>query len=445
MNIIDKTSIMILKTTISRIYLAGFAPFCHQIAIVMLIILISFSGEITAQEKWDQVADFEGTEIYEIDFVNRYTGFVAGGGSETESPSIFKTVDGGQYWMPVENNIEGYLFAMGFLNDTTGFISTTVGLDSYIYRTTDQGETWEKVFTMYLRTPAFSFVGDSNVFAMQTETDRAMTTKSIDCGESWEVSDVFSTEWGAIGVTDFQFLTENIGYMIFESGILYRTDDGGETFTEVFQDFQYDFISLHFLNTDTGYIAGEVKMTGEPGSNSGIVYKTTNGGTSWESMVMQGECTDVIFVNPDTGYLATTSGPLHTYNAGEDWQPSTTFPEGSIQEFCFPATHTGYAAGGRVSYDDLVYKNGVTFGTTINNPQKNSIQVYPNPTTHLLNISLQKEMKINDVAVYNMQGELLLQRDQFANPIDVYTLKPGSYIIEIHTKNAILKEKFLVR
>ena len=298
---------------------------------------------------------------------------------------------------------------------------------------------------MYLRTPAFSFVGDSNVFAMQTETDYAMTTKSTDCGENWETLDTFSTEWGALGVTDFQFLTENMGYMIFESGILYRTDDGGETFTEVFQDFQYDFISLHFQNADTGYIAGEVKVTGEPGSNSGIVYKTTNGGTSWESMPVQGECTDVIFVNPDTGYLATTSGPLHTYNAGEEWQPSETFPAGNIQEFCFPATHTGYAAGARVSYDDLVYKNGVTFGTTINNPQKKRISIYPNPADRFLHITPLNEAEIRKLSVFNAQGKLVLKRKEFINPLDISNLQPGNYILEIHNENAAIKKKFVVQ
>jgi len=414
-----------------------------QAAIAIFMFLIFLSLTLTAQETWEEVNDFNDVEIYEIDFVNRYIGFVAGGGSDTDAPSVFKTVDGGQYWMPIEHNIEGRLFAMGFLNDTIGFISTKQGMDSFIYRSTDQGLTWEKVYTMYLRTPGFSFVGDSNVFAMQTSTDFAMTTKSADFGESWEMLDTFSTEWGAAGVTDFLFLTKDLGYMIYESGILYRTNDGGETFEEVYRDFQYDFVAFHFLNADTGYITGKVKYSRDI-NNAGILLKTTDGGVSWQSTPIQVECTDVIFVNSDTGYLATSSGPLHTCNAGAEWQSSTTLPEGYLKTFSFPAANTGYAIGYKLYSDDLIYKNGVTFGTSINPPQEDKVIVYPNPANYLLHISPQKEMKINKLAVYNLQGKLLIQPEEVSNPLDISSLPPGNYIIAIHTANAAMKEIFVV-
>ena len=419
--------------------------FDRQAGLTILLFLTCLAPSLRAQETWEEMVDFDDAEITNIEFINRVTGFVGGGGSETESPAIFKTIDGGLYWTPVEHNIQGHMFAMGFLNDTIGFISTSAGLDSYIYRTTDQGLSWEKVYTMYLRTPAFSFIGDSTVFAMQTSTDYAMTTKSIDCGENWETLDTFTTEWGALGVTDFTFLTKDIGYMIYESGILYRTNDGGETFEEVYQDFQYDFLSLDFQNADTGYITGEVKY-GRTKTNDGIILKTTDGGASWQSTPIPGECTDVVFVNSDTGYLATNAGPLHTYNAGADWQPDTMLPEGYLKSFSFPDANTGYAIGRKYYSDDIVYKNGVTFGTAINTPRDNYyVKLYPNPAKNVLQITLTKGIKIKKIIVYNMQSESLMQRKEAINSLDISNLQPGSYILEIQTNNTTLKEKFIVK
>lgn len=122
----------------------------------------------------------------------------------------------------------------------------------------------------------------------------------------------------------------NHKHRIYQSVILYRTDDGEETFEEIYRDFQYDFLSLDFLNADTGYITGEMKY-GRATTNDGIILKTTDGGASWQSTPIPGACTDVVFVNPGTGYLATSTGPLHTYNAGANWQP---YFGGSNKQYC---------------------------------------------------------------------------------------------------------------
>lgn len=436
---------MIPEATISSTNVKLFFLPAKLIFFIIVLFLIILAAPSTAQETWEEMAIIEEAEIYEISFVNSYTGFVAGGGSETTLPGVFKTIDGGLHWTPLDHNMEGRLTAIGFINDTTGFASTKLGLDAFIYRTTDQGDTWEKVHTMYLRTPGFSFTDESTAYAIQTLTDYAMTTKSSDCGETWEAYDTFSTEWGGAGVTDFQFLSENTGYMIYESGIMYRTDDGGETFQEVYRDFQYDFIALHFLNADTGYVVGEVKYGRDANSNSGLVLKTTNGGASWQSTPLQDECTDVVFVNADMGYIATGSGPLHTYNGGQEWHQSTTTPQGNIETMCFPSTHTGYAIGSKFYQDAVIFKNGVTFGTSIDDKQKSKVNVYPNPASHYLYFSLHPGIEVARLAIYSMRGQLLMEPEETRNAINISSLPPGSYLLEIHTAESVARKKFVVK
>lgn len=73
---------------------------------------------------------------------------------------------------------------------------------------------------------------------------------------------------------DGVFLTEKIGIMTGEK--TWRTEDGGKTWKEAFPT---GFWCLAFADAKVGYAC-----TGSWGSAPGLVYKTTDGGASWEKI-----------------------------------------------------------------------------------------------------------------------------------------------------------------
>jgi photosystem II stability/assembly factor-like uncharacterized protein len=199
---------------------------------ILVFACLSLFFTNTIKSQWIEVANFENLRIRDVSFINSDTGFITGG--TLNDPVVLSTCDGGITWDTIGEQINGYIFSINFINDTTGFITSAKNLDSWIYRTTDQGNTWNIVSDLTLASYTVSFPTDSIGYAIQTSTEYALITKTIDRGTTWEVINTFTTEWGGLGVTDFQFLTEDIGYMAYESGVAYKTIDGGLSFEQVY-------------------------------------------------------------------------------------------------------------------------------------------------------------------------------------------------------------------
>ncbi|MBD3276673.1 MAG: hypothetical protein GF388_00080 [Candidatus Aegiribacteria sp.] len=130
----------------------------------------------------------------------------------------------------------------------------------------------------------------------------------------------------------------------FEHGI-YRTTDGGLTWTDVTPTHEWAIWSFSFPSGgQTGYAAGGTGATQQP-----IVLKTTDGGLTWENTNVSGytgtfydvECgadTDHVWAVGDMGVMASDDG-------GSTWNRQWTNgdPVGGAD---FIDNQTGYAVGG---------------------------------------------------------------------------------------------------
>ena len=84
---------------------------------------------------------------------------------------------------------------------------------------------------------------------------------------------------------------------------------------------------------------------------------------------------------------------------------------------------------------------------TIINELEILTKIYPNPTSKLLFIELEKESN-GDILMYDIKAKLVLQ-DKFQNQkikqLDISTFSPGNYLLQINVanKNSVFKiEKF---
>lgn len=102
-----------------------------------------------------------------------------------------------------------------------------------------------------------------------------------------------------------------------------------------------NFKDVHFTSTTTGFAVG--------GNNvNGIIYKTTNGGTTWSSTsISNSSLESVWFVDTDTGYVAGSNGKIYkTTDAGISWSLLTTSSTVNLKSICSPTSSVGYAIGG---------------------------------------------------------------------------------------------------
>lgn len=152
----------------------------------------------------------------------------------------------------------------------------------------------------------------ANIFKTQ---DGGSNYANIYYGHNWNLLSLY-------------FLNENTGWITLDSSYLYgmikKTTDGGYSWFSQYIGYNQIIYSVQFLDQNTGWAVGE-----DNNNHNGIVLKTTNGGTNWvlQSMLPIGSLRDIKFFNYNTGFVSGGyyssyygKGLAKTINGGENWQ-----------------------------------------------------------------------------------------------------------------------------
>ncbi len=114
------------------------------------------------------------------------------------------------------------------------------------------------------------------------------------------------------------FFTDTInGWIGSTLGLIYKTTDGGESWNSYTTNSNMDIVSIQFINQDTGWCASSSYY----GSGRGKIYKTTNGGVSWVE-IFDGSpiLRSISFISEEIGWVVGYLGELlKTYDGGENW------------------------------------------------------------------------------------------------------------------------------
>ena len=128
-------------------------------------------------------------------------------------------------------------------------------------------------------------------------------------------------------INDIFFLDSLNGWIVTNGGVpsndtafIMRTSNGGENWV-IQKSKMEQLTSIQFLDINTGYAAG-----GLNGTTSISFYKTTNGGSNWQSLnnIIGVNIEDMQFINKDTGWVCDDTGIFvgglfKTTNGGISW------------------------------------------------------------------------------------------------------------------------------
>lgn len=250
------------------------------------------------------------------DTINFPIGFPAGAGfnniyalnSDTLFASsqqyILISYDGGRNWDNVDPSLCSGGCSFGnlyFKNIDTGFIS----IGGTILKTYNRA----KNFSIVYDNSSTALVGHLQFLANKVGyaswgdyhdgSNYGYIIKSLDGGNSWnELPFKFNY------ITDMYFLDEKLGFVFTFNGELYKTKNGGNSWSLVsnklgLANYPYSFFSNEF----DGFYC-----------NKNCIYHTENGGISWakeyignsDSIYFRG----LSFINPSIGYAITDNGTI---------------------------------------------------------------------------------------------------------------------------------------
>lgn len=228
------------------------------------------------------------------------------------------------------------------------------------------------------------FVDADHGFVLQ---ELGMLLRTNNAGLSWQEVHIYPD------AADLDFSPQGTGYLLTRPGVLWRSPDGGRTWSRVsgapqtlppysygYPQLQHTYIKVHAISADTvvevaadglvrhsmdggrhwqqfesgvtrvlssSFVSGRV---GFLGSGEGRIYKTINGGAAWtklsEVAYFPSEINMLHFLTPRIGFAHREhSDLLRTADGGLTWALVSSRLE-DINEMHFLSSTVGFAAGG---------------------------------------------------------------------------------------------------
>ncbi len=103
--------------------------------------------------------------------------------------------------------------------------------------------------------------------------------------------------------------------LIFSILLLFSSINVQGQWIQLNTDTLFDYNSVHFINPDTGFVCGSVNLGWD-----GVIVRTMDGGTSWDTTILPISLADISFVNDSVGFTGGQDGGIYkTTNTGDSW------------------------------------------------------------------------------------------------------------------------------
>lgn len=242
---------------------------------------------------WTRMTDLVAADFKKVQMADASTGFAVG-----SNGIVLKTIDGGSSWDMIAlygQNILTPLNDLYFSDANTGVI---VGNNGVVLKTVDGGDNFATGtgFASSDTIIAVTFDG-SNYYATVTNGTGKIYTSSN--GLSWTQQ----TSIRSAGLVKVQYVSNTDAFAVGEDGTLLRSANAGNTWKAVATGTAGAFRDIHFKNMNHG-IAIIANSAGD-----GELYRTFNGGSSWEMFSAAGDVYNAIyFYSADKGIAVGNNG-----------------------------------------------------------------------------------------------------------------------------------------
>ena len=280
---------------------------------------------------------------YGVSFADRNTGFVVGMGN-----TVHKTTDGGESWKSIVI-VPDYTWKTVECIDTNYAV---VGGVKRLARTTDGGESWRIVDSSHWDYSSISFFTPTVGMAAGYEGSPGSwgwILSTTDGGATWKRFETDSLQGiNNPGLHGIAMTDQATGYAVGAYGVMFKSTDSGSSWQSLSSGTRRWLVDVWFTNPNSGYAVGGSFMEGSLGLRQAIV-QTTDGGNTWfEARVLSSEpfLERVEFADQNLGLAVGDSGTIvRTSDGGTSWWDQTSGTEKNLKGISFGNGLTALAVG----------------------------------------------------------------------------------------------------
>ncbi|MEO6694496.1 MAG: YCF48-related protein [Ignavibacteria bacterium] len=372
-------------------------------SILLLILLIPLNSNSQWYIQYQTSINF----LNDVRFIDRYTGWACG------DNSILKTTNGGINWIP--QNAHGYLTQIHPVNDSVAYVCG----EYIIMKTTNGGDNWITLREGTNLVPLLNGLWFNNKNTGWF-CGRAVTMRTTDGGNTF-----IDSMYVPNTLNDVHFKNDSVGVIAAWSKT-YRTTNSGENWypVQLPSSLETPFTERLTFQGDTGWTV----------TWGGTIFKTTNYGVSWDSIVNipfggSARAYSIEFSSFNIGYCGGDAGKIFkSTNGGFHWtsQISVGGPFSSIYSYNDSIV---WAVNGDIYNTVTGGLTNILFENIIGPDNYKLYQNYPNPFNP--NTNIQYDLPIDNfvsIKVYDLIGkEVLTLVNEFK--------QAGSYIVSFNVSN----------
>ncbi|MDQ7054170.1 MAG: YCF48-related protein [candidate division KSB1 bacterium] len=217
----------------------------------------------------------------------------------SERAGVFRSDDRGKSWQPVNSGLSATeimavaVHPEGDVFIATGKDSSFSVLDRYVYRSSNEGETWTRVHINSVEATSFVFTPWGDIFAGLAGNG---ILRSSNGGQSWQT---MNNGLRSLYVFDMSVKDEDRIYAVTHCAGVFISHDRGVTWEPINADLSY----LAILSLSINSINGQVFA----GSHCGGIFRSTDNGLTWTWTGLQGAQVTSLTSNLDGQIFAGTS------------------------------------------------------------------------------------------------------------------------------------------
>jgi photosystem II stability/assembly factor-like uncharacterized protein len=357
-------------------------------------------------------------------------GFIVG-----NSGKILKTSDHGNNWSEIFSINSDDFYSVFSINEDTIYIGSTD-----LFYTNDGGTNWTKL-------PEFinEWLNISNGTKI-TDIYYKNSSKGF-VHTPWYLYKYETQIWEQVvykSLYDLQFTSSDIAYIVGYNfpgtGIchgFYKTTNCGYNWSFIQPSNCFQILTYDFINDDIGYLV----------TSNMELYKTIDGCNTWSqitSNISNDSITDCLFINEYCGYLTCKNGNIYkTTDKGLTW--GVDYSSSDTLTSIFSTNNYLYVVGN----NGTALRNQISLGVGDSFPQNNIVDIFPNPVKDFINISFSNKISAQTIiSVIDIKGSKIFEQEyrDFGNKIRIADFHPesGIYFVRISTDQIVSTKKIIV-
>lgn len=161
--------------------------------------------------------------------------------------------------------------------------------------------------------------------------DSGKIFKTTDGGDSWNPQPRVTL----FPLYAVSFVDSNTGYAVGGTNTIIKTTDGGAGWSLLTVPDAPVWVGVHFADAQTGWIQDS------PTLGDGIVRTTTDGGSTWSDLTTVGSVWDMYFREGTQGWISRPDTISHTPD-GTNWSHSGVTSQWTIDQVAYPTDSVAY-------------------------------------------------------------------------------------------------------